>query len=83
MDFEPALGRFMSPVLNDIEVAIVDVEVPAVQVEDSASVHDLAPLEGSEHPPGPTQPFERARSIPPVIDSEVPVAIWSVVPADS
>jgi hypothetical protein len=52
MDFEPALGRLMSPVLNDVEVAIVDVEVPSVQVEDGSPYMTWPHSKGRNTRPG-------------------------------
>jgi hypothetical protein len=76
MDIEPTLFSLSGPVLDDVEVAKVDVKVPTIEVEDSPPVHHLAPLEGTEYPTRPAQFLKRPRvDLPSVIDGKIPVAV--------
>src|ERR1700722_10897669 len=81
VNLEPAFVRFICPMLDGVEVAIGEVEVPPVEVEYSSSVHDLTPLEGAKHVTRPTQLLEWAGiDLAPVVDGEVPVAVRAEVP---
>ena len=81
MDFKSPLVRLTSPVLNDVEIAKMDVEMPPVEVEDGSAVHHLTPFEGTKYPTCPAQFLERSRvDFSSVIDGEVPVAVWTEVP---
>ncbi len=79
---EPPFVGFTSPVLNDVEIAKVDVKVPSLEVEDGSPVHHLAPFEGTKHPARPAKFLEWPRvDFSSVVDSEVPVAVWTEVAA--
>ncbi len=81
MDVEPSLVGLPRPVLDDVEVAKVDVEAPPVELEDSSPVHHLSPFEGTEHPTRPTQLLERPRvDLSSVVDGKVPIALRTEVP---
>ena len=66
--------------LNNVEIAKVDVEMSSVKVEDGSAVHHLAPFEGTKYSARPAQRLERLRvDLSPVIDAEVPIGIGSEV----
>jgi hypothetical protein len=52
---EPARFGLARPMIDNVEVPVVDVEVPPVDVEDCAAVHHLPPLEWTEHAAGPAE----------------------------
>jgi hypothetical protein len=80
VDFETALAGLPGPVFNDVEIAIMDVEVSPVEIKDCSAVHHLAPLEGTKYLTWPTEILERSRvDLSSVVDGEIPVAVWAEV----
>ena len=80
VDLEPTLVRFGGPVLHDVEVAVMDVKVASVEIEDGSAVHDLAPFEWAEYSAWPSQLFEWTHvDLAPVVDRKIPVTVGSEI----
>src|SRR4051794_25193534 len=84
VDFEPALVRFGGPVLDHVEVAVVNVEVSAIEIKHRPAVHDLSPVKRSIDVSVPAELFEgRDVDAASIVDGEVPVAVRTVVAASA
>jgi len=80
LDGEPALaGRGYLPV-DDVQVAVVNVGAAAVDLQPGPAVeHAAAPAADLEDLTGPAGIAQRLRvEVAPVVDGEVPVAVWSL-----
>ena len=84
VDFKPSLDGLLGPVLDDIEISIVNVEMTPVEIEYGTPIHGVAPFEWTEHMPGPSQFFEWTNiNVTSVVDGEIPVAVSAKVPPGS
>src|SRR4051812_30850305 len=84
VDFKPARLGLSGPVLHDVKIAVVDVEVPSVEIEDGPAIHDVTPLEWLKNATRPSARLKgRDIDVAAVVHGKVPVAVCPMIAACS